>query len=274
MHTFNGKLDCAVLIPSCDKYADLWHPFLTLFWRHWPDCPFPVWLGSNEAAFDDPRVRTVRVGEDRSWSEDMRLMLEAIPAPYILILLEDFFLRRTVDTPKLLRLVTALDDQGGHMLRLYPNPGPDRHVAEYPEIGALDGEAPYRVCLQAAIWRRESLNWLLVPGESAWQFESGASLRSAALGEGFYCVWNRAIEYGHHVVEHGCWFRSSARQFGRMGIGCDFSRRPIMTRCESLKWNIRKTRSRALMMIPWKRRLQLVGWVRRLKGKPRKEHWV
>jgi len=41
------RANCSILIPSCDKYSDLWRPFFTLFWRHWPDCPFPVYLGSN-----------------------------------------------------------------------------------------------------------------------------------------------------------------------------------------------------------------------------------
>lgn len=37
----------AVLIVSCDKYSDLWDPFLRAFDRYWPDCPFTVSLLSS-----------------------------------------------------------------------------------------------------------------------------------------------------------------------------------------------------------------------------------
>jgi len=42
----NGKI--AVLVVSCDKYADLWPPFFQLFLRFWPECPFSVYLISNQ----------------------------------------------------------------------------------------------------------------------------------------------------------------------------------------------------------------------------------
>ena len=48
--------------------------------------------------------------------------------------------------------------------------------------------APYRTSAQSAIWRKSSLESLLVDGESIWEFEVLGSRRSDAL-EGFYAVW-------------------------------------------------------------------------------------
>ncbi len=43
-HT-NSEL--AILVCSCDKYADVWEPFFKLFFKFWPDCPYPIYLLSN-----------------------------------------------------------------------------------------------------------------------------------------------------------------------------------------------------------------------------------
>ena len=45
-----------LLVPSCDRYADLWPTFFALLRRQWPDCPFRVVLGSNHLACTEPGV--------------------------------------------------------------------------------------------------------------------------------------------------------------------------------------------------------------------------
>ena len=39
----------ALLVISIDR--DLWPPFFELLWRHWPDCPYPIHLGSETQTF-------------------------------------------------------------------------------------------------------------------------------------------------------------------------------------------------------------------------------
>ena len=36
--------DCTVLVTSCDAYRDVEAPFLKLFRKYWPDCPFDLML--------------------------------------------------------------------------------------------------------------------------------------------------------------------------------------------------------------------------------------
>src|SRR5687767_11173207 len=94
-----GQL-CSLLVPSCDSYSDLWRPFWTLFWRYWPDCPFPAHLGSNVERFDDVRVTTVTAGGGNNWTNRVREQVEALSTPYVLLMLEDFFLRAPVPTSR------------------------------------------------------------------------------------------------------------------------------------------------------------------------------
>jgi hypothetical protein len=256
---------CGILVPSCDAYSDLWGPLLTLFGRYWPDCPFPIYLGSNEGEIARPGVTMLPVGKDTDWSSHLRRQLQALPTTFVLLWLEDFFPRRPVPTRAVLECLAMLDGLEGHQLRLIARPGPDLPVAGYPRIGRIQVGVPYRVSTQAAIWRRQTLLGLLRDGESVWQFEVAASRRSDALGDdGFYGVWDAVVTYDHHVVERGKWFRPEARRFGPMGIGCDFSRRPIMTRREQLRWRAGKLVFGPYQLLPWERRAWLERQVRRL----------
>ncbi len=253
---------CAVLVPSCDAYSDLWTPFFTLFWKYWNDCPFTVYLGTNERAFQDSRVTVINAGHGSNWSNRVREQLEAIESPYVLLCLEDFFFRRPVPTSRVVEALNTLLRLNGHMVRLVRRPGPDKSLNAAPELGTIDLGAPYRVSTQTAIWRKETLLALMRPDESIWQFEIDGSRRSSSYPGGFFCVWRDAMTYGHHVVERGKWFRKEARQFAKARIGCDFNARPTMTRAETLRWTSSKVGGMLLNLLPWRERLQLTKALR------------
>lgn len=258
-------VSCAVVISSCDAYSDLWTPFFNLFWKYWPDCPFPVYLISNFQTYSHPRVIPLRIGDDRNWSYQMRAALSRLGTEHVLLMLEDYFLRRSVQNQEVLTGLMTLRRLGGSMLRLVPRPPPDEPVFGYPWIGRIRAGAPYRVSTQSAFWRRQDLMDLMRDGESIWQFEMEGSLRSDSP-KGYYSVWKPVMPYDHHVIERGKWFRNEAARFKQMGIGCDYSRRPIMTRWEMVRWRVSMMRGQALQLLPWPQRLRLVRFVRRFMG--------
>lgn len=236
---------CVVLVMSCDAYKDLWTPFFTLFWRYWNDCPWPVYLGTNQELFPDERVTTVKTG-DHAWSERVRFCLNEIDSDFVLLMLEDYFLDSPVSTSELNRALDALASLGGAQLRLYPLPGPNRKAAANPAFGSIDSRAAYRVSTQAAFWKREHLIDLLAVGESIWDFEWKGTERSRNYA-GYYATYRAILRY-EQVIERGEWFRGAARRFGSQNIGCDFTVRPVMTRATALKrgittairyWNLR-----------------------------------
>jgi hypothetical protein len=151
------KSVCSVLIPSCDAYSDLWIPFFNLFWKHWEDCPFPVYLGNNTQHFQHPKVQLSHAGHGNNWSHRVRDQIEGVNSPYLLLCLEDSFLRRAVPTDRVSHALEALERLGGHLVRLVRRPGPDRFAPGLPELGIIDCGAPYRVSTQTAIWKKESL---------------------------------------------------------------------------------------------------------------------
>jgi len=258
--------ECSVLIPSCDSYSDLWEPFFTLFERFWPDCPFPVYLGNNSLSFERAGVRLIHSSQGNNWTNRVRDHLKAIDTPYVLLMLEDFFLRHRVRTDRILAGLDVLAARDGRLLRLHPRPRPSVRLAGWPEAGSIPVGTPYRVSTQAAIWRRETILSLMRDSESIWQFEIRGTERSAAFSDGFFSFWDSVLPYDHHVVERGKWFPRDARYFKAQNIGCDLARRPVMSAGEYCAYAIHAAGSEVLHSVPAVRKLGVVGRLRVFKN--------
>lgn len=202
-----------LLVVSCDKYADLWPHFFRLLRLRWPDCPFPVLVGSNLLPPDIPGVTSALIGPDSSWSAGTQKMLDRVTelhpgADYVLLFLEDFFLTAPVDTRRVQHLVRIARQNGIGCLRLAAGLPlalpPTNELSEFPGVGIVAPGEPYRVTLQVAVWRIETLRRLLVPGLSPWEFETIGTHMSEGLDDVFWAVMNPAIEYDH-AVEKGKW---------------------------------------------------------------------
>lgn len=217
----------AVLVISCDAYRDLWRPFFELFWRHWPDCPYPVYLGSERHTLDDPRVRRLDVGAQPDWSAACGRMLERIAEPTTLVLLEDYLFYASVDTARIAELAAWLRAQDGACLRLFPCPGPDEPCADHLQVGLLRPGAPFRVSLQAALWDTRVLRGLLAPGEDPWQFELNGSARSAQVTRPFFSVERSLLPLRYFCtgVRRGLWLRDAVRLCRAQGAPVDLRAR-------------------------------------------------
>jgi len=232
------------MVMSCDAYRDLWTPFFNLFWRFWPDCPFPVFLGSNHERFTDRRVITLP-GGDSSWSKVLRLGIEQIDAAYILLLLDDFFLDKPVVNGTIIRNLQTLNALHGTVLRLFPHPRPESTLPGHPELGSLDPVAEYRVSTQAAWWNRTGLLSLLHDEESIWDFEWNGTARTRDIPDAFYSTRDVSLSY-RQVVERGEWFWGAARYYRKQQIGCDFTARPVMSPARALKKALNRLRKNSI----------------------------
>ena len=235
--------DVAILISSCDAFQDLWQPFFTLFWRYWPDCPYRLFLITNGLRFDDPNVTSIQVGTDRHWASNCRVALTRIPHPFVLYLQEDYLLRNSVDTSRVRKLVSCFQRMKAGCMRLYPCPGPDLQVPGNDEVGLVRKGAPYRVSLQAAVWRKEVLEGLLMDGETGWEMELEGSRRSDSLEIPFLSVMmdsstgentNPPIPYFSQSVVKGKWTRQAVRLCVMEGIPVNLRRRAVYTWWEEM----------------------------------------
>jgi hypothetical protein len=220
----------AVLVSSCDKYHDLWNPFFTLFFRYWPDCPYPVYLVSNHLIYSDSRVNTIAVGDDRDWSSSLKNALLHITQPYLILLLEDYLIEERVDTEYIEALTVYMKKRKAGCLRIFPTPGPNVGCVDNHRVGEISKGSDYRLSLQAAIWDREVLLGLLRVGESPWELEILGSKRTDMLDMPFLSVErNRQgvypITYFCTAVLRGKWMPDAVKLCKKNGINIDLRAR-------------------------------------------------
>ena len=119
----------SVIVSSCDAYSDLWPFFFHFFEKHWPDAPKPVHLVSNFRRFENPAVKTLAVGPDKSWGDTIHAALEQIPDDFVVFVLDDFFLNTPVPAGWVDSLVAQLDTAKGDFVSLY-NLAPGEKLVE------------------------------------------------------------------------------------------------------------------------------------------------
>ncbi len=180
--------DLSICIVSCDHYADAWEPFFQNFFQNWPDCPYPIYLQTNLLKLSFKNVSIVTVGDDVDWSSNLKKALNQVPSEKLLLLLEDFWIWQPVDTLAINEFPLLMDRLKASYLRLVPKPPPDEAIDGHPHIGKIRKGSNYRVSFQASIWRRDVLQQLLTAGESAWEAEMNASIRSCSLDGEFLSV--------------------------------------------------------------------------------------
>jgi hypothetical protein len=234
--------DISILVNTSDSFEDCWNPFFQLFATYWPDCDWPIVLNTETKNYSYPglNIRCARVaeGESRrlSWSECLMRCLDGIATPYLLYLQEDYFLEGPVQAEKLKALVDEMRAGRADVIRVMECGGSGPwHATKNPELWRVDQNARYRIALQAALWRTNTLRGQLRAHESPWQLEAFGSARARRnKSEKVLCV-NRDLYHGQGKeifpytptgVVSGRWQkRVVVDLFGRHGIEMDFTRR-------------------------------------------------
>lgn len=221
----------AVLVISCDKYADLWSPFFKAYKAQFSDwAQTPLYLGSNAIDCNEPGVITLKVG-DTDWSSGLMKLLDGIPNEYVLTMLEDFFLSSPLSLTRLNDALAEMRELKAHCVKLH-NYTPSSLVSKTASsLELINAGTPYRVCTQAAIWKKSTLQSLVIRGESPWQFENNATLRANNLSEKEFRVARTNVITAHyeHVVERGMWRPQCRTLIESAGVNFATSERPMMT---------------------------------------------
>lgn len=227
------KAGCAVLVPSCDAYADVWPLFLYALKTYWDDRPYRLFFGTNECTHVDESVVTLRSSAGLVWSDRVRDYLLQIEDEYVILMLEDFILRRPVKTSAITSAVQFCLEHRLDCLRLVPRPPPAVTKGNGNTFGEVYSGEPYRISTQAAVWRREFLLELLRSGESIWQFEISGTQRAETRPCKIWASRQKLLPYegvlAHHVIEKGKWIPHERWILAARGYPVGVATRPVMT---------------------------------------------
>src|SRR4051794_7095481 len=210
----------AVVVSSCDSFFDAWRPFVFLFRKYWPDCPFPVFLIVNRLRIRSAIVQPIAVGLDREWASNMITAVASIPQPYILYFQEDYFLNGPVNNQQLAQdLAYAFDNDAASFCfyarsRVEPGFQPlnDR-------FGVVPRDSDGRTRLQVTLWKKAVLQATLRPGESAWDMEARASERTRdLLALSYRRQDNVPIPYLMSAISRRLWTREAIELCQKAGV--------------------------------------------------------
>lgn len=241
--------DLAILVSSCDRYSDLWSPFFGMFFKHWKNCPYDIYLCAESLKFPDSRVKTINPSAIQTWSEMLLGSLEKIDQKYVLLMLEDYLLLKDVDNQRIKACFDVLVKSNASCLRLIGFLGPDKDFEN--DIGIVSKGRNYRVSTQASIWDKKVLQSLLRKEESAWDFEIKGTERSNLSDDLFLCVKEDekggAVEEGDYpltyyctAVHRGKWRREAVTICKNNSIAIDLKARPQESYFEMYKRIIRR----------------------------------
>lgn len=249
----------AVLVLSCDKYADVWSPFFKCFRENFPQGDWPVYLGSNTKKCHEPGVVTVLSGSDPDWSTSFKRILQQIPEKKIFVILEDILLSSKTNGNVLKSVVDFMFEKNANLIRYRP-PASDL-ATDNPLIGECLKGAPYRATV-CGFWDRDYLLDLLLEGENPWNFEILGSYRTA-YSDGFYAMTIPLFEF-QNVIEKGHWVPACVDWANRNNVSLNMQARPLLNGGSQIRSLIQMKIFSLISMIPWRHRVKLMNHIRRL----------
>lgn len=200
----------AVFIASSDNTFDVFSIIAASMLQAFDVSRYPLFVGLNDKSAPAP-FKTVSASV-AGWRQELHFQLSHLPDEfeYIILLLDDFFVRKPIQPSLLAELLQIMCDEDVDYLRLKPL---ERSwpVSVWRYIAAGIGRRklerivtsePYYSSLQAAIWKREYLLRLLEQNCSIWDFE-----HIVLAGSKHYAVRKSFGFKYEHLVEKGRWLR-------------------------------------------------------------------
>ena len=238
----SAAFDLTVLVNTSDGFSDCWPPFFDLMATYWPDCPYPIRLNTETLGYSHPQfdilATTVAAGSPRrlTWSECLAACLDRIDTPYVLYLQEDYFLEAPVRADWIETFLVAMREGRADVIRLMECDGSGPWTpTDDPALWEVHQDARYRIALQAALWRKNTLQRSLRAHETGWQLEGFGSGRArrrrdetvlCAARDRFHGPGREIFPYQPTGVVGGKWERTIVEPlFSKHRLAVDFSRR-------------------------------------------------
>lgn len=204
--------DVSIVIASCDKYASLWDPFFSLLFKQWPSLldeklsknklmahKIPIFFISNSKTYNKypNRIQASLFPNEISWSDNMKETLSKINTKYILYLQEDYFFNLPVKEELLLDILNYVKSNNAIFTQLFCFNATTEKIHNFNNnlnLAELDKYSLFKVNLQAGIWNKQALQWLIKSKENLVEFEDLGSKRSQGM-PGLFLVYTATDTY-------------------------------------------------------------------------------
>lgn len=229
--------DFTILVSSCDRYADTWHPFFTLLEKHGGSlCKRPICLCSETKTYTHPSlsIRTFRYRKSSTWSQRIMAALSTVETEYILFIIDDYFLLDTISEETLKCTLDYLSAHKDIGYLAVPNKSGKPNAACDAVAEPID-LTQGRLYLTVSFWRTDYMKKILRKHESIWDFERYSVFRAPLYTERIMRL-NPALPILYHYMQpssikdgldvvgdgygvvRGKWLRSTKELFDQHGI--------------------------------------------------------
>ena len=185
-----------VIILACKPYKWI-VPISQYFYRkQWWDNPYAIEV-VNEMDYTGGKELDDKGGE---WSTWVINYLKQSDEDKFLLIMEDFIIRKPIDTKKI-RIAETLCTGNVGCVRLN---GSDKWFNRHATRTDINGfreypiDKPYSMSLQVAIWQKQCLLDILRENESAWQTEHKGSERLGGLKGRWRILWSEYPIIDYH----------------------------------------------------------------------------
>jgi len=146
---------------------------------------------------------------------------------------EDRFLSHRVSSERISAVIgKAARHRAGYLKLISASPLVNDHI-EGEEFGEIPRSAKYRACITIGLWRKDVLERLLVPGETAWEIERNGSRRSATFPE-YFLAYGKMFRYeaairDRHILKKGSILRDATPFLLREGLSARLPGRKVQS---------------------------------------------
>lgn len=137
-----------IIVMSCDKYKVCWKPFFTLLNKYWKNHPTALLVCETEFC---PYCETINIPSN-SWTKRLREALKGIKDEEVLLMLDDFFIRRPVDVDRINKIKLSDETICYNFEKNYREP-----ALKLKEWDIQKNNQVYLNSCQPSIWNREKL---------------------------------------------------------------------------------------------------------------------
>lgn len=235
----------SILVVGFDGYIDVWNHFFYLMNKYWKGRP-KTYLATSELSPKYENVEVIKAGKGSEWSKRAYSALEQIHTPYVILMLEDFFITDYVnndvvkeclelvekDDIKFYQILVQLIKQSWEKGKSYKG---NKHIHIIPQ------DKKYGINLQAAIWKTEFLREKIGrENYNAWIFEMN-QLESEKYNEKKieYLIDDRNILNITHAVVQSKYLRSAIKKMKRIDCKINCDERPVLSKKEDFKYNFK-----------------------------------
>lgn len=215
--------DCDIVVLTCDKYDDAWSPFFKLKNKYWKNCKYNTYLITEKKKCSF--CETININEN-IWSKRVRDGLKKLKSKFVIIILEDFFIRDYVDTKRIEYCIKNFPENAACFNFEISN-DPYDIDSKFKGFKIKTKESTYKCSCQAALWDRQKLINLLSYDCDPWTWETTEPIKDYDF---YINSSNYVIDYGYKNgmwfgIKSGKWFKKDVVPlFKKEGIDVDFSR--------------------------------------------------